>query len=114
MGNWSVVGEWPQLSDHGGQEGFLDKPNNRIINAEIIMHDSVTETSDAVPINLRVDVFELLWKPVGSLANDLEVADYSIHSLTVFCNVLKSEAFCNSGSSQHCPKCRPQVAWDLV
>lgn len=93
MGNWSVIEEWPKLSNHVGQECLLDKPNNRVNNPEVSVHDPVPKAPDPVPVNLRIAILELLWKPVGCLTNDFEVADHCINSLAVFCKVLEREAF---------------------
>jgi hypothetical protein len=56
------------------------------------MNYSVSESSDSMPVNGGVTFFEIVWKPIGSLTNDLEISDHSIDGFRVFLEIVKCES----------------------
>lgn len=99
MNDGSGFRERLQLCNHLRQKRLFDRPNNRVVDAELMVDDAISESTNAVPVNLGKVVFEIVRKAVCRFANDFKVADHSIHRLAVLCKIV--EAFIKS--SKLCP-----------
>jgi len=66
-----------------------DFPYNLQVNTKIIMDDAITESSNSVPINLRICIYYFIRQQVRGFSNNFKIAYNGIDCLIVFRELFK-------------------------
>ena len=73
----------PELFNQVGEEMFLDLPHDRIIDSEIVVHDPISKAPDSMPVDVLMEVSELIGQAVGGFSDHFEITDHGIRCFAV-------------------------------